>query len=528
LCERIYLQTDKQLYLAGEMLWLKVLTVTPERIPLSFSKIAYVELLDETMAHQHIKIKIVDGIGEGWIKLPVNLPTGYYRLIAYTRFMRNEGPDVFFEKNIGIVNTFQSAPSENRQKKAMHVPGEPARNTINLFTDKPVYATRERGLLQLDSLPEDIHSLSVSIAGKSLITIDGDNNILQWGKKIAKPTGNFFGKFIPEYEGHIVTGQLVSLDDSEIPAGRIDAFLSIPGKQPQFFVGKRNQSVVSFYLTDIYGTAELVTMVNTASENCRIYLQSPFIQHHAIRKLPLLAIDSAHLNNLLERTVAFQVSSPFYKDSVTTDAGNVYSRIEFNKIYLLDEYTRFPKMDELIIEFVQGVRFRMNNDKRELAVAVKRGNEIQWITPLVFMDGIPVKDHDLIFHYNPLLVEKIGVCLKEYLLGGIKYGGILAFSTYKYHYPDLVLDKTYQIVDYIGIQPHYSFFIPEYSDVPMRREPNFRHTLLWIPDVRTSGESSFRIPFDISDYTGEFLVTVEGLTQTGKLVYAKTTLVVNK
>ena len=43
LAELVYLQTDKQLYLAGELVYLKVFTVTPEKKPLSFSKIVYVE-----------------------------------------------------------------------------------------------------------------------------------------------------------------------------------------------------------------------------------------------------------------------------------------------------------------------------------------------------------------------------------------------------------------------------------------------------------------------------------------------------
>ena len=50
--------------------------------------------------------------------------------------------------------------------------------------------------------------------------------------------------------------------------------------------------------------------------------------------------------------------------------------------------------------------------------------------------------------------------------------------------------------------------------------PDFRHTLLWRPDIRTNGESSISIPFTTSDMTGDFTITIEGLTQTGEALYA--------
>lgn len=92
--ERIYVQTDKQVYLAGELLWLKLCVTDATGLPVSFSKVGYVELLDESTALVQAKIEIKEGIGDGWLELPALLPTGYYRLVAYTRYMRNEGDTV--------------------------------------------------------------------------------------------------------------------------------------------------------------------------------------------------------------------------------------------------------------------------------------------------------------------------------------------------------------------------------------------------------------------------------------------------
>ena len=97
-------------------------------------------------------------------------------------------------------------------------------------------------------------------------------------------------------------------------------------------------------------------------------------------------------------------------------------------------------------------------------------------------------------------------------------------------YPELKLDKTYRIIDYAGTQAHNSFPIPVYSDETIRRSrhPDFRHTLLWKTDVKTSGHSSIQIPFYTSDYTGDYQATIEGITKNGEPVYAKGFFTVEK
>ena len=45
--DRAYLQTDKQFYIAGELLWLKLYTTNIEGELSSFSKVGYIELLTD-------------------------------------------------------------------------------------------------------------------------------------------------------------------------------------------------------------------------------------------------------------------------------------------------------------------------------------------------------------------------------------------------------------------------------------------------------------------------------------------------
>ncbi|MES2371249.1 MAG: hypothetical protein V4557_01635 [Bacteroidota bacterium] len=107
--EKIFVHTDKSFYLAGEIIWFKVYaTDAHENKPLDFSKISYVELLNKE--HKPVlqaKIALLDGSGNGSFQLPYSVNAGNYMLRAYTNWMKNEGADYFFEKDITIVNALK-------------------------------------------------------------------------------------------------------------------------------------------------------------------------------------------------------------------------------------------------------------------------------------------------------------------------------------------------------------------------------------------------------------------------------------
>jgi hypothetical protein len=105
--EKLYVHTDKSIYLNNEVCWFKIYTVDGIfHEPLNLNKIAYVELLDannQPVAQEKIELK--DASGQGSIKLPINLPTGKYTLVAYTNWMKNFDSNFFFKKSISIINT---------------------------------------------------------------------------------------------------------------------------------------------------------------------------------------------------------------------------------------------------------------------------------------------------------------------------------------------------------------------------------------------------------------------------------------
>ena len=115
--EKIYVHTDKNFYLAGEIIWFKVYYfdgATHQKLDLS--KVAYVDILDR--AYKPVlqtKVSLTADGGSGSFYLPLTLNSDNYIFRAYTNWMRNSGPAVFYEKFISVVNTVKPPEAIHNQ-----------------------------------------------------------------------------------------------------------------------------------------------------------------------------------------------------------------------------------------------------------------------------------------------------------------------------------------------------------------------------------------------------------------------------
>ena len=105
--EKLYVHTDKNFYLAGEICWFKIYNVDAFfNKPLGISKLAYIEVLDKNNKPVlQAKVPLKNGDGNGSLQLPVLLGSGKYLFRAYTKWMKNFNAAYFFEKPITIINT---------------------------------------------------------------------------------------------------------------------------------------------------------------------------------------------------------------------------------------------------------------------------------------------------------------------------------------------------------------------------------------------------------------------------------------
>lgn len=184
--ERIYVHTDRDLYLAGEILWFKLYNVnTGSNTSIDFSKVAYVEIIDKDQKPVlQAKIAIDKGSGSGSLYLPVSLSSGNYQFRAYTSWMKNFNPDFYFEKNIRIVNTL------TKPEKQL-VLNEEGKFDIQFFP--------EGGNL-VESLPSKVAFRAIDNQGKGIdfkgTLVDENNNTTLSFKPLKFGIGSF--SFNPE------------------------------------------------------------------------------------------------------------------------------------------------------------------------------------------------------------------------------------------------------------------------------------------------------------------------------------------
>jgi hypothetical protein len=105
--EKVYVQTDRNTYLAGEPIWFKTYTILNEK-PTILSKIVYIELVSQEGKLVDKKmLKLINGIANGNIDIKSSYASGNYLLRAYTLWMLNF-PEYVFEKKISILNSSDS------------------------------------------------------------------------------------------------------------------------------------------------------------------------------------------------------------------------------------------------------------------------------------------------------------------------------------------------------------------------------------------------------------------------------------
>ena len=215
---------------------------------------------------------------------------------------------------------------------------------------RSVYKTREHGELTLTGLPENIHTLSVSIAGKDFIPVAESNILLQ--KNQAKKQLPYSGKFIPEYEGHIVTGKIIDNQSEKYVSDDVLSVpgLTFPGDGIRFFAGqKAKDGEVLFFTSGISGMKEIASTVFHSGERYRVDILSPFEQQHISKQMPKLQVDSAYYDQLLARSVALQVMHYFSRNSdADQNISESFFKTKPNWSFILDEYTRFTDRKSVV------------------------------------------------------------------------------------------------------------------------------------------------------------------------------------
>lgn len=507
--ERIEAVTDKDLYLSGEQMAVKLYTTDENGQSISFSRVAYVELNGDGENNVRLKVEMNRGQGHVVVKLPYTLSTGTYRLTAYTRWMRNEGEKVFFNKRIGIFNPIRHQPETDQailtdmpQNAAPALSGH--KGNVTVKTDKETYAPRQNVTLHIEGMTPDAQATIAVVRLDGLDTY-GQATIPLSGKT-REPES-----CLPEEKGLIVEGIFIPHDNAD--GTPVTPNLTIQGKQINYYAGKTDpKGRVIFNTPILKGMTEAVTAVRQGGH---ITLASPFVATPP-EKLQPLTVSTARRQALTERSIALQATEHYYEPAPVQigEPKGFLSDLKPDKRYDLDQYRRFATFEETFMEFMPGVSTKGTKGNRHIVVfdALNEVVDAKRNT-LVLLDGVAVMDHELILSYNPHLVKYVETYINDFTFGNQVYNGILFLKTPNLKLSGFDLPRTSVICEYEGVHPQTEMYLPSAVEDTPTHMPDLRHTLYWNPDV-TAKDS--RLTFRTSDMRGTYIVKVEGRTKNGK------------
>jgi hypothetical protein len=336
--------------------------------------------------------------------------------------------------------------------------------------------------------------------------------------------------FAPEYRGHLITGQIKQPDGS--PATSILTYLSSPDKVVRIYPSISNaEGKVKFEAKQFPGSRRII--VQTATDSLyKIEIDNPFASAFASFTPGNLQLSEEMENELVARTIGMQVQDIFVENSrerfvpKAIDSLGFYGRPD--ESFLLDQYTRFPVMEEVMREYVPGVLVRKRRDGFHFLVLDKVHKAAMKEDPLIMLDGVPIVDTDDIMAFDPRKVRKLEVVTRPYYLAHVSFPGIVSYTTYNGDLAGFQFDAQTVQLDYEGLQVQREFYKPVYENQSQRSErtPDMRNLLYWNPNVKTGSSGKAEIEFFTSDIEGPYIIRIEGMSKTGAPGSVTTTFVV--
>ena len=331
-------------------------------------------------------------------------------------------------------------------------------------------------------------------------------------------------EYIPEYEGHAITAKITDKKTGQ-PAENIIAYLSVPGKSYRLAVAKSNKSgLVEFNVTDFVGGDELILQTDQQHDSTyRIDIVNPFSEKFSSLQGGMFGLSEKVEDLLVQHSINTQVQNAFSGEKnqqfFAADIDTVPFYGDAVKKYVLDDYTRFTTMEEVLREYVVEVGVRRQKGNFVLKTLDDPHNLFFDENPLVLVDGVPFFNMDTVIALNPLKIRKLEVMPHKYYLGPLTLNGVVSYTTYKGDLDGIQLDPSSLVLEYDGLQLEREFYYPKYDNLVAinSRLPDFRDVLYWSPDVKTDGKTGkTAASFYTSDLPGTYAVVIQGITATGK------------
>ncbi len=544
--EKIFVHYNANLLFTGEYLYYKVYCKNNETDVLStLSKVAYVSLVgsDKKPIFTH-KVRLNNGVGQGDFFLPVGTPSGSYKLIAYTQWMRNGGDHHFFKDNIGVINPYQNAQesilaSNDNENSRVEVfngqnNGTDILNTsgVTLETNNTLFGKREKVLVTLNSLGTDLWGGSYSLSvRKKDFEIPFSKKTSKNYKEIYKSTGSpTLGSrlFLPELRGEVVWGKVTSKSNGS-PISNTKVALSIPGQDFVSKIANTNAAGVFYFILqeEFNDTNATFQVLGDTEVNYNIEVSPQTPMDYTSIEFEKFSISPDLEEAILQRSVYNQIENGYYElkpDTIKVPLPSPPFYGKRGRAYNLDDYKRFNTVKETFLEFIDDAWTKNVAGETVFSVRAYENTLSSNFPPLIIVDGIILQDQQKLLNYPARRIKTISIVRDKYYLGADVFQGVIIVETMAGDFYESLTENYVSKIDLFSAQPQKTYFAQNYATAgKTNRIPDFRSQLLWKPNLEVSTLDQ-AWEFYTSDNIGVYEISLEGFTKSGKPVSLQKTI----
>jgi len=523
---QVYLQIDRDKYIAGEDVWFSIYSTDPETGKLSSeSAIAYIELLNPWNAPVIQKrFPLSGGRGNGVFLLPDSLSSGTYTIRAYTNWMKDFLPGNCFMHDIDIFNPFKGTGFRRKTSSSgsalSGLPFPSNENAIRITSDT-LFNKREKITLKVQ-----IGKYGTGRAEKSEISISVTpsevTSVSRWIDYSISPGE---GQHELESEGHFLSGR-VRYRDGNVTDSSEFLYMSIQGKVADFKYAHIDTSGrFSFIMPVDTRLRRLILQPENPDNNMTLEIEPSFSWIIPESNSVSDTLTGDQLALFSELSFNYQTGKIYgttlKKEIVPAESSN-FSRRRFYGIpemeIILDDYISLPVMQEVFFELVPGIILRTRRGGYELKITNPLTGNFYEEPPLVMIDGVIINDLNVLAGLDPEKVEKIEVVQTPYLIGDLVLHGIVNVITRAGDFSDITMPEFAVVLPYRVIDDPYVFSPADHigESAAMRRIPDLRNTLYWNPSVKTDINGEADIEFFASDAEGVYTINIQGISADGE------------
>ncbi len=538
--ERVYLHTDRNVYLAGEYLYYAMYL---KGDPAQTSRYAYFLICDSAnTVVTHARLEITNQRSYGGILLSDTLKTGCYQVVCYTNLMRN-AEESFFRKEIVIANRFDVRPDqfpEPVEKNGMdtpdYVPTDIPDKDQNLIIHLERRTFKPRELISFsidtrDQKGDQIACMSVSVSeflpGTPVGPGISDYFDASEDSSVEANAQRIPCKFRPEFNGAVLQGRVIS--DSR-PVSVVNSLSNHEKRYTVFLSSVDSIANLQYTATDSIGSfgfnlnpyyegREVIIKLKEDSNvtiviDDKTGLTQPFTTSGAYNVYGMM-------DYLLKSSKIASVKR-YYNRRVIQDTSTLalthkdLPRV-YNKRYLTvfpSDYIELRDFVEISREIIPGLRVRKMNDTYVSGypnLQYQSGNDEK---PLIFLDGIPIDDVGQIITLSTSDIRSIEIVPVIRYLGKMSFNGILAVNSNNLEINNIRFKTPFVRYRVLRCQ---SFTKPESFKPESVNEsyPDLRQVLFWEPELIPESSDKQIIDCYASDLEGTYRIDVQGISSVG-------------